>query len=311
MRKRCFIYIFILSLIICTPPPPAPEPIYEPYVYPVTLVKNENESNSFKNLEDASQYFSKVNVVVNFLENGREEIHEFSLTTKNLGTNSYFPSMSYYMTLNQGESLTLETHTCYKLKSDGTVGTDENRDKCEASLNIENNKYTFAYKYKLYQDEFIIINQTYIIEKKTSLYKQESTSIWKMFSGGICDYKFIIPNNYKDLGLKYNIFKKESENIYYYKNDCPDVQINDIIRFAPIEKNWKANISLYLESTKIITYGKILFPRYYRGGKIRNKYYKIFTYDNIRLKESEIIDNEINLKAEFTLPNKTGVVVDF
>ena len=132
-----------------------------------------------------------------------------------------------------------------------------------------------------------------------------------MFSGGICDYKFIIPNNYKDLGLKYNIFKKESENIYYYKNDCPDVQINDIIRFAPIEKNWKANISLYLESTKIITYGKILFPRYYRGGKIRNKYYKIFTYDNIRLKESEIIDNEINLKAEFTLPNKTEVGVDF
>lgn len=76
MRKRYFFYIFSLSLIICTPPP-LPEPIYEPYVYPATLVKNENESNSLKNLEESSptQYVDKVNVVINYLEIGREEIH--------------------------------------------------------------------------------------------------------------------------------------------------------------------------------------------------------------------------------------------
>ena len=67
-----YLYLpFFISLIIYTPPPPN-DPIYEPYIYPTTLVKNENESyNSI--LEETMQYIDKVNVVINFRENKRRD----------------------------------------------------------------------------------------------------------------------------------------------------------------------------------------------------------------------------------------------
>lgn len=63
---------------------------------------------------------------------------------------------------------------------------------------------------------------------------------------------------------------------------------------------WKAHVSLYLESTEILRDAYIKFPRYYKGGKIKNKNYKIITYENITLKESKINWRWDIFKSRFT-----------
>ena len=303
MAINDYIYVLIVSLIICTPPP-APEPIYEPYVYPATLVKNVNDSSSFKNLEDApEQYVDKAKVVTNYLENGREEIHELSVTSKNLGENSHYNKYQFNINIINGQTLTLKSNSCHKLKASGEEGSDDDRDKCIPSFNTTDSQYIFKYNYELYKDEFIIINFTYEIKKNTQsvLYRKESASIVR-YPGAECDYKFIFPMKYKDLGLQNNILNKESQNIYYYRKNCPNEQISDVIRFSPLEKDWKADVSYYLESTEILNDAYIKIPRYYKGGKIRNKNYKIMTYEKNELKESDLIIDEIFLKIE--LPKK-------
>ena len=77
MRIDYYVYILILYLIKCTPPP-VQEPFYEPIVYPDILVKNEKENSPLKILEESqpTQFLDIVNITVNFLENGREEIHK-------------------------------------------------------------------------------------------------------------------------------------------------------------------------------------------------------------------------------------------
>ena len=209
MAINDYIYVLIVSLIICTPPP-APEPIYEPYVYPATLVKNVDESSSFKNLEEApEQYVDKVKVLINFLETGREEIHELRVTSKNLAENSHYNKYEFGINIINEQTLTLKSNSCHKLKASGEEGSDDDKDKCIPSFSIIDNQYKFEYNYKLYKDEFIIIHFTYEIIKNTQsiLYKKETASIWR-YPGGICDYKFVIPTKYKDLGLQNNLLNK-------------------------------------------------------------------------------------------------------
>ena len=75
------------------------------------------------------------------------------------------------------------------------------------------------------------------------------------------DIKYIIPEDYYNLGLDNNLFQKESDKIYYY-NKCPSSQINDVINLSPKEAYWKARFSFYLKSTTKLKKATFYFPRF-------------------------------------------------
>ena len=104
------------------------------------------------------------------------------------------------------------------------------------------------------------------------------------------------------------MFEKKSDTIYSYYENCPTEQINDVIRLAPKKGYWKADYSLYLESEEPNSNNiTLIFPRMYKGRKNTNKNYKITTYEDKVLKESDLIKDEIFLAA--TVPGKNNSLV--
>jgi hypothetical protein len=110
--------------------------------------------------------------------------------------------------------------------------------------------------------------------------------------------------------LKDNLLTKESDNEYLYKA-CPITRINDVIRFTPKESYWKASVGIYLKSQPPFSNDiSLTFPQYYKGGKIANKFYKLMNNENMSLKESDYIYNEIKLKVNLSANNKKNVGVE-
>ena len=72
------------------------------------------------------------------------------------------------------------------------------------------------YQGQIGQEEKLIINYKYNKAKNTQeiLYKQEAIVIPLIRGSSICDYKFIIPKGYVNLGLKNNLLTKESDITY-------------------------------------------------------------------------------------------------
>jgi len=297
---KFYISILIISLISCSPPP-KPEPTYEVFVQTSKPVQNINNT-SLKDLEEASPslYVEETTVVVNILENGKNEEHELKLTTKNLQDNSYYQEYSFSLGALDEQTLELISNSCYKTLLSGVNSTQNS--ECTSSFDKE--KISITYNFKLYNNEYIIINYKYKIIKtsKEILYKQEAVSIPQMYSGGKCNYKFILPDGYINLGLVNNSFTKESDKIYSYINDCPNNSINEVIRFSPPESLWKADVGLSLEFSAPIT-GETIFKflRYYIGGKNTNKSYILVSNDNNPLEPT--IEDEILFNAKVSGSN--------
>ena len=292
---KFYISILIISLIFSSPPP-KPEPTYEVFVQNSKPVQNINNI-SLKDLEETSpsKYVEEATVVVNILENGKYEEHELKLATKNLG-NRLFTSYTASINLANGQTFEPISSSCYKTLLSGVNSTENS--ECTSSIDQEDKKISITYNFELYKDEYLIINYKYKIIKtsKEILYKQETVSIPQIYSGGKCNYKFILPEGYINLGLKNNLFTKESEKIYSYINDCPSDDINEVIRFSPAESLWKADIDLSLELSAPITGESIsIFPRYYIGGKNTNANYKLVSKDNKPLEPT--IEDEISFKV--------------
>lgn len=309
--KSNIILFYILSLIICSPPP-EPQPAYQIYTEESPLLIKDNSGSSLKNLEgEAKQYVEKVKAVITYSDDGQIEEKFLSVTTQNLGENSAFPKYSFSTILPEGQSLELLFNSCTKVKKSSEESTND--DECSSNMTPDGQKYTFTYNYKLKKEESIEINYKVKIKKsvKEILYKQESISIPK-YSEATCDYTFIIPDNYVSLGLKNNLLNKDSQNKYIYNDDCPKEEaINDVIRFTPKKSLWKAETSFIVESSSEIDKNVTLtFPRYYRGGKIKNKIYKIFSYEKEELKESDLIIDEKFLKVEIPGKNNKKIGVD-
>ena len=318
MNCNIFILVlFIISSIISTPPP-IPHPAYEAFTIhsPVQRLNSE-ESPRFKRLVESKQFVENNKVIIKILDDGVSEEHELKVSTKDLPNGSYYNYYSEWVILPEGDTLTSELKECHRFKNTGEEVTDK---ECISNL-IENsdgengNSYKFEFNYTLYNDEYIKINYKFHTTRATPdiLYRQESILISKNYPEGLCDYKFIIPEKYKNLGLRDNTLIKESDYIYTYQKNCPNEQINDVIRLAPKESYWKGKVGLYIESSTPNS-GKVAltFPRYYRGGKNKNKNYYLITNEEKSLKESYLIEDQTFLKVE--LPgnnnNKVGVKLE-
>ena len=298
------ILLYCISAIICTPPPII-NPVYEVFTVESPLQKQNNDaSKNLKRLQDSKQYVANNKVIVEILDEGVSEEHELKITSKNLPTDAYYSSYGQILSFPEKQALQLISNECQKFNNKGVKVTDS---ECFAYYEKNGNNYKFSYKYELFSDEYIIVKYKFIVTKSTLqiLYRQESISVVNIYSDGVCDYKFIIPKKYKNLGLKNNQFKKESDYIYTYNDNCPSETIDDVIRIAPKKGNWKGEMSNYLKSsTPISGDATLIFPRLYRGGKNKNDNYEIINDEGTELKESDLIKDKIFLEVKLPGTNK-------
>ena len=316
MKEILLILIQILLLINCTSPPKPEEPcILIPK--PAVLYSPKNQAimsiskYSKKKLEEANPdtIIEKSNVVVKFLEDNKiEEHHQIIFRAENLANGNFYSSKNFIISLNEGQNLENIEAECEKMeKSDETENNI-----CETSFRKLNDFYIFTYNFKLYNNEHIIVNYSYNITKSSPeiLYRQESVII-PDYSKGFCNYTFIIPEGYINLGLQENKLTKVSENKYIYLDNCPSYSESDIIRFTPKETAWKAHIGIYSELTEGFTNdAKVVFPKYYQGGKINESYYRIFSLDSHSYKKSKILLDDLFFQINIPSKNKSKIGID-
>ena len=298
-KKRLYFYI-ILNIIsyINSSPPPTPQPNYQTFIETPKVQIDDNQKSFLKNLDEAKMIIETTNVNVYFSGNERIEEHFIKITALNLES-SYFTGYSFYYIFSNGQTLKLNSNLCEK-ESVPEEEKELEKNKCTPKFSESAQRYNFQYDFQLRKNEHIIINYNISIikEPKEILYRQESVSVSSFENTGTCTFKFTIPDNYTNLGLEYNLLKKESDRVYIYNGECPSEEISDVIRFAPNQGFWKAQVNMYCSSSSEISGNVIMtFPRYYRGGKNKNKNYKLTLYDDTKLKESELIQNETLLKV--------------
>ena len=309
MNFFIFIIIFNILSIITSSPPPIPQPHYQTFIETPIVQIDDNQKSSLKNLEEIKIISESTNVNVYFTENERIEEHRIKITPLNLESGLYFPGTSFSQIMPDGKILKLNSNFCEK-DSIPEGEKDLEKNKCTAEFIENGQEYKFKYNFILRKDEHIIItyNISIIKESKEILYKQESVSVSSVYKTGNCTFKFIIPDYYTNLGLKNNLLEKKSDRVYAYEGECPSEVISEVIRYAPNQSFWKAQVNIYCSSSsKISKYVNLTFPRYYRGGKNKNKNYKITLYDNTKLKESELIKDETFLKV--TVPGKNNTKI--
>ena len=305
MNYKYCLLVFFISAIICTPPP-IPKPAYEIIALESPVQRgNTIDSKNFKRLTGSKQFVENNKVIVEISDNGVTEEHELKITTENLEDRSYYDYYGETINVVDGKVLNEISKECKKYNKTGEESTNKN--ECISNFKKEGNKNKFEFNYTLYNDEYILVKFKFSITQTTKeiLYRQESISISGIYPDGTCDYQFIIPETYKNLGLLNNILTKESEYKYIYNNHCPDEQITDVIRLAPKEGYWKGEMTFYVKSDTEFTGDVILkFPRLYRGGKNKNKNYELKTDENTVLKESNFIEDQIMLNVNLPASGK-------
>ena len=311
-------FFFLSIIIIRCSDPPTPEPPYNVSIRDNTIERiDTNNLSSIKNLEENSADSSDIliensSAIIRFLEDGRiEEHHQIIFTAKNLPSTQYYSSKNFVISLYKGQSLDVIYNNCEKKEK--SEKNPEN-DKCEVSVSqMEEDFYIFLYKFKLFNDEHIIINYNYIITKtcKEVLYRQESVNM-PDYSGCFCNYTYIIPEGYISLGIEdYIYLSKKNDTAYYYLDYCPLDTRTEIIRFTPKKSEWKTYTSINL----ILSSGfpeniNLTIPKYYQGGKINNSYYRIFSLETDKYKNPNIISDDINYIIRLNSKNKQKVGVE-
>ena len=305
LKKNVIIILFfILSLIECTPPP---APKYMQQIKPDTpklVTKGKKPHLAFKRLEDSNVKIENSTATINFHDTYRTIEHQFIIIAQNLQSGTYYPGYSFGFN---------SPDTTYKDVSTSCEILDNSGKKieCKATSKIETNKITFNFEGNLYNGYQLIANYKYneINENSQSiLYKQEPVSIPMIEGASFCNYKYIIPNGYKNLGLKNNILTKDSESTYSYFKICSDQQLSDEIRFSPKEALWEADINFNAKSTSEFTNDvSMIFPQYYKGGKLKNNYYKIISTENKEYNEKDIIYEDIKYQVTIPGSNKNNV----
>ena len=314
-----FIFFCVLSLIIAVPPP-KPQKRFEIKSEKPTVKKNLYRIRPlFKRLDgeetpsiNPTYEIENSKLVVNIYEDYIIEEHQFTYVPKDL-PDSYISSgwYFYFLDTNKFED---RVATCkYEGGNSDTECKIELATGEEVQNGIKYNKYIYTLTFKLSNTQKLIINHSHkIIKTNEILYKRELIRIPLISKSKSCDYTYnIIPDGLKFLGFKDNVLTKESDKKFTFKGECPIQSLSDEIRYAPEQIDWKASFDISLSlSTKFTNDIEITFPRYYRGGKIENSYYRIFpTGKNYGIKDNNIIYNNIYLKAKVPAANtnKLGI----
>ena len=312
IKIEIFFFFCFLSLVV-NAPPPVPEKLYEIKVEtPSVIRKTSNNSNLFKRLDNtpkADIIIQNSKIETNIYADYTMVNHQLTLIPENLPDNSFFPEYIFYLK---------DKNTYEDIKANCQVV--ESATSCEVNKETskegEYNIYKFSLSFELGNTQRLIINYRHkIIKAKTEiLYKKEGVIIPLISKSKNCDYKYkIIPNGYKFLGLQNNVLTKDADNdnTFIYNGECPTESKTDIIRFAPEETMWKADMSFSLTlSTEFQNSISMMIPRYYRGGKLKNSYYRIFSTQNKEFKEEKILYNYTYLNVEIPPANSKTLGID-
>ena len=307
-----YILFFILALTLCSSPPVI-EPMKQIVSQTPEVISKDNKSSpSFKRLEGTKAYIELTNskATTKFYDDYKTIEHEITLTPKNLADNSCFPG---WIIEYDSNLITIEENSC-QIKTNGEL-TDKECSITPTHDNV-NKKLTIEHKFKLYNTDQAIIKWIlkYTKSDREILYKADGIVIPLIKGSKFCDYTFIIPDAYTNLGLANNLLTKQSDTsdtIYIYHDECPTDSegLKDIIRYTPKQSLlWKATMGIYLEYSPNFT-NKIgfTFPRYYIGGKLKNTYHRIFSTENDEYEENNIINENKQFQVEVPAENKNKV----
>jgi transglutaminase-like putative cysteine protease len=249
-------------------------------------------------------------VTITFSENYQTIEHQLIVVTKNLGEFQYFPG--YELSI-PSDGITNDdiTNTCEILNREGTSSGKE----CTATNNLDENdqsKIKLKYQGQIGQEEKLIINYKYNKAKNTQeiLYKQEAIVIPLIRGSSNCDYKFIIPEGYVNLGLKNNTLTKASDTTYTFYGQCPTTRQTDVIRYSLEKVSWNADMEVSLSyPPKFRNDVTLTFPRYYHGGKFKSEIYTLSSLDNEVYNEEDYIfeDSKYQIKISAANKDKVGV----
>lgn len=210
-----YILILILGFSLCSSPPKI-EPMKQIDSQTPNIVK-EKTFSSFKRLDAPSLEMTNSKVIMNFYDDYKTIDHEIILTPKNLADYSYYPSWSFNIDSN---GATIEENTC-QIKTNGELSDKE----CTKSVseNEGSKSFNFKYEFLLYNNDQAIIKYRikYVASTRQILYHQEAIVIPLIIGATFCDYKFIIPDEYTNLGLANNMLQK---NLILYIHIMVNVQ---------------------------------------------------------------------------------------
>ena len=311
MKTQFFIVFIILFLNASCSAPPPPKPIEITIIESPPVIKKENNFliKSFKKLDSDSAKQVKQNStsVVKFYKDYKIEEHEMIFIPQNLPNGKIFAFWGFSMD-SSGINLDEIINSCQIIDNNGVATKDIN---CNASIsfNSEDSRIELSYNYSLHNTETLKIYLKYKRElDKEILYKTENV-LFPLISGfSFCNYTYILPEGYKSLGLTQNILIKESDNIYTYYGNCPQQTIYDTIKFCPEKTYWKAEAITFLNNPQKFKYdATFLFPRYYRGGKLKNTFYKITSSKNETYEEENVIYDDVKYKVVVPTPNQETV----
>ena len=289
----------ILFITLCSPPPSIE--LMEQIVpeSPKLINKGSKTSLSFKRLEGeaASIKILDSTATITFQEEYQIIEHQLNLIPENLPNKE---CLSYGFNIDS-TGISEISNSCELITSRLSDNT------CSETHNIVEGVIQFRYSFVLCDEERLKINYSFKKSKSNRqiLYKAESIVVPLISGSTNCNYKFIIPDGYINLGLKENLLTKQSDHIYIYNKECPTSSINDVIRYSPETVAWKADIELYLEKQDKFTNNVgFIFPRYYRGGKLKNTYYRIFSTEGESYKEENQIKDDLKLDVKVPAANK-------
>ena len=310
MKRTTIVLYILLSILIITLCSPPPKIEFMKQIKPETptLINKESKiSSSFKRLQSETDNtkISDSIATISFHEEYQIIEHQLNIIPENLPSGKCLASFGFNINSNRISEI---SNACELTTSRTSQNT------CTETHDIIDGYIQFRYSFMLCSDESLTVKYSYKQSKNTiqKLYIREGIVI-PLISGSLnCNYKFKIPEGYINLGLQENLLTKESDNIYIYNKECPTDSINDVIRYSPETVSWKADMNLYIEkSDKFTNDVGFIFPRYYRGGKLQNTFYRIFSTEGQSYKEENQIheDEKLNIKVPAKNKEKVGVLL--
>ena len=310
VTKNVTIFLVLTQFLVKCAPPPTPQPLEQ--IVPDTpkiLTKGKRHNLLFKRLEssDSTLVIENSTVTVRFYSDYKTIEHQLIIIPHNLPNYYYIKGWSFSTNTN-GIILDDIYNTCEMIEETNGKTTQK---YCEASQTIDNGKITFSYNANITNKDRLIVNYKYTKTTEEILYKMETILIPLVKGSSFCNYKYIIPDGFINLGLLNNLLTKESNTLYSYLGQCPKETLIDIIRYSPETVLWEADMKLNLKySPKFTNNVNFIFPRYYTGGKLIKKYFIINSIENEEYNEDDIIYENTKYKITIHAANKNKIVVE-
>ena len=306
--SKILIFFLIILLSGCAPPPIVNQQGIK--VKESTPLIKEITNGRFKKLESPGNNptLQKQNssLIINFYGDYQIDEQELIVVPVNFSEGMTISYTGFGWSISpDGINLDDISNSCEMINANtGEVSTEK---ICKYSFALADDKkwIDFRYNFSISSAEILKINYKFKREKvsKQILYITEFVSIPFLKGYSFCNYTYTIPEEgYKNLGLENNNLEKKSNNTYAYYGLCPSREINDTIRFAPEQSLWKADNELILEHNSNFTNNvEFFFPRYYRGGRLNNTFYKIYSKikgSPLVYKEEDILKRNVEYQVE-------------